>query len=122
MAGKQALGVDMIIASRQLTISDETGDRPVPITIYAPVDQGDHWRCQFDIMWPDRTKTMRAGGFDSAQALYLAMQAIAVNLYASPYHEAGTLRWGKPGTGYGFPMPRSGLEDLIGEDRESQLP
>ena len=50
------------------------------------------------------------------------MQAIAIRLYSSPYHASGELEWDKPGDGYGFPMPKPGYPDLIGEDRIAQVP
>ena len=108
--------------TRTLTATMSEGDVPVPITLHAPIQGDGFWECQFEIGWPEGTKSSRARGFDSVQATYLAMQAIAVHLYASPYHAEGKLRWGEPGTGYGFPMPKVGYKDLIGEDRIAQVP
>jgi hypothetical protein len=48
------------------------------------------------------------------------MQRAAVEIYGSPHHAADDLRWGKPGDGYGLPMPKAGREDLVGEDRIAQ--
>jgi len=108
---------------RQLFIAEAAGDTKVTISIEpSELEDADTWMCGYAITWPTGTKHGVARGFDAIQALYLAMQQIVVNLYASPYHVAGTLRWGKPGTGYGFPMPRPGIEDLIGEDRYNQVP
>ena len=108
--------------TRTLTATMPQGDTTVPITLHAPIQGDGFWECQFDIGWPEGTKSSRARGFDSVQATYLAMQAIAVHLYASHYHAEGKLRWGEPGTGYGFPMPKVGYEDLVGEDRIAQVP
>lgn len=108
--------------TRTLTIDDGRSDSSVPITLHAPIQGDGYWECQFDIGWPEGTKSSRARGFDSVQATYLAMQNIAVHLYASHYHAEGKLRWGEPGTGYGFPMPVVGYDSLIGEDRIAQVP
>ena len=108
--------------SRLVVAATARGDIDVPITLHAPIQGDGFWECQFEIGWPEGTKSSRARGFDSVQATYLAMQNIAVHLYASHYHAEGKLRWGEPGTGYGFPMPKLGYEDLIGEDRIAQVP
>jgi len=111
-----------IIASRILTLQIGASEHPVPINIFAPVEGGGHWECRFEIGWPEGSKQSRSRGYDGVQAVYIAMQTIAVHLYASPHHAAGNLRWDKQGSGYGFPMPKVGYEDLIGEDRVSQVP
>lgn len=108
--------------SRLLIATTSSGDVGVPIILLAPVQGDGFWECQFEIGWPEGKKSSRARGFDSVQAAYLAMQSLAVHLYASHYHAEGKLRWGEPGTGYGFPMPKVGYEDLIGEDRVAQVP
>ncbi len=112
----------MIVITRILTATTNSGPTEVPIHIHAPT-QGDRcWECNFSIGWPEGDIEGIVRGFDSVQALYLAMKNIAVRLYASPYHAEGKLCWDKPGAGYGFPMPTSGYEDLIGEDRIAQVP
>jgi hypothetical protein len=111
----------MIIATRTLFITQGPNDIPVPVEIHAPVEGDRCWECHFEIGWPKGRKSLVARGFDSVQALYLAMQRIAFELYASPHHETGKLRWGSPGDGYGFPMAKIGYNDLIGEDRLSQV-
>lgn len=108
--------------SRMLTATTPDGDVEFAVTLHAPTQGDGFWECKFEIQWPEGIKQSRARGFDSLQAIYLAMQNVAVHLYASHYHAEGKLRWGKPGTGYGFPMPKPGYEDLIGEDRISQVP
>ncbi|MBU1336143.1 MAG: hypothetical protein KJ944_01690 [Alphaproteobacteria bacterium] len=111
-----------MIASRILTARVGNADVAVPISIATPFPGDGFWECQFEIGWPEGKKQSRSRGFDSIQAVYNALQAIAVYLYASPYHAAGTLRWDKPGSGYGFPMPKVGYDDLVGEDRIAQVP
>lgn len=108
--------------SRVLTATTNTGNLSVPIHLHTPTQGDGFWECQFEIGWPEGNKSSRARGFDTVQATYLAMQAIAVHLYASHYHAEGKLCWGEPGAGYGFPMPKVGYEDLIGEDRIAQVP
>ena len=112
----------MAFATRTLTIVQAERRTPVPVIIHQPQQHPRHWECAFEIGWPDGAVTSNAKGFDGMQAVYLAMQAIAIRLYASPYHAAGELDWDKPGDGYGFPMPKPGYPDLIGEDRISQVP
>jgi len=111
----------MIIATRVLALRQSSGDRPVSITIHAPIEGDRCWECRFEIGWPEGTRDVVVRGFDGVQALYLAMERIAVELYGSPHHHSGNLYWGKPGQGYGFPMPKAGREDLVGEDRLAQF-
>lgn len=112
----------MIIATRHLLLSSEGADASIPIHIHAPVEGDRCWECAVEIDWPEGPREVKARGFDGVQALYLALQRIALELYSSPHHAAGNLRWDKPGSGYGFPMPKVGYEDLIGEDRVAQVP
>lgn len=112
----------MIIATRILRLKHKSVELDVPINIEMPVSGDRCWDCYFEIVWPDTPIRNKVSGLDAAQALYLAMQRIALELYMSPQHHAGDLRWGKPGEGYGFPMAKSGYEDLVGFDRESQVP
>lgn len=107
----------VVIASRDLTMTVDGGEVAVPVKIYAPADKGDHWRCEFEIGWPDRTRRGKGYGIDSTQALLVAMQSIGVELYTSEAHNAGRLKWDRPRGGYGFPL-RSGVSDLYeGDDK-----
>lgn len=112
----------MIIATRILTLREPGFDHAVPVNILAPVEGDGYWECRFEIGWPEGTKRSRARGFDGIQAMYSAMQAIAVYLYASHHHAAGKLLWDRPRSGYGFPMPKVGYDTLVGEDRIAQVP
>jgi len=76
------------------------------------------WTCPFRIGWPKGPKTGHATGFDSTQALYHAMQLVAVQLYMSEAHQRGDLYWDKPGNGYGYPLPIGGRDIAIGDDRK----
>jgi hypothetical protein len=48
----------------------------------------------------------------------LAFQMIGADLYTSSYHKSGRLMFDEPGQGYGFPVPNSLRDLLIGHDRE----
>ena len=112
----------MTFAARSLTIINREGRSIVPIVIHQPREHSRYWECAFEIGWPNTPVKSNAKGFDAIQSIYLAMQAIAIRLYSSPYHAAGELVWDKPGDGYGFPMPKPGYPDLVGEDRIAQVP
>jgi hypothetical protein len=107
----------MKIAERILRIRHDHGDSEVPTRIFAPrSDEGSSWTCRYEIDWPGAPRRREIGGLDSVQALFLALQAIGAELYTSEHHEAGRLRWDKEGDGYGFPVPRTIRDLLIGDD------
>ncbi len=106
---------------RNLTLSGDQGVHDVPVSVAEPQESGGTWTCQYEIAWPEGSSIGRIGGADAIQAIYLTMQAVALALYASPHHRAGRLYWHKPGEGYGFPMPKAGYADLVGDDRASQV-
>lgn len=108
--------------TRTLKVATGTSETTVTIVLHAPSQGDGFWECRYDIGWPEGIRSSRARGYDNVQALYLAMQRVAVELYGSTYHAEGKLCWDKPGDGYGFPMPKVGYEDLIGEDRTAQVP
>jgi hypothetical protein len=112
----------MIIATRTLSYRNGANDIAIAVSIHAPVEADRCWECRFEIDWPSGKITQIVRGFDGVQALYLTMQRIALELYGSAYHQAGTLLWQKAGTGYGFPAMKSSYGDLIGEDRLDQVP
>ena len=96
-----------------------TDDPTVSITVrvFAPVQDGCDWSCAFSINWPDKLTERKILGIDAIQALELAMRMIGTELYTSKYHKAGRLVWLQPGDGYGFPVPNTIRDMLIGEDR-----
>jgi hypothetical protein len=107
----------MLIATRTLKIHRQAENLDVPIRIFAPQhDNSLGWGCRFEIEWPDGATTMTARGIDAVQALEIAMKLIGVQLYTSRYHEAGELAFGKPGAGFGFPVPQNMRDVLVGED------
>lgn len=101
----------MLIAERSLTLRDEEGARQIPVRIFQPVHDDDHWVCHYEISWPDEPWSSFAVGVDAVQALQLAFHKIGVELYTSDHHKRGVLSWNSPGAGYGFPgaaeRPRS---------------
>jgi hypothetical protein len=103
----------------QRTLSINTGPAavPVPIDINLPFQDGGSWRCTYSIGWPGGIRNGHAMGFDAVQALGIALNFIAIDLYASPYHKAGALVWDEPGAGYGFPLPHGGRHLAIGADK-----
>ena len=110
-----------MVLIRRLTLTSGTGTSSVDVTFSDPVSRGTSWVCSYRIDWPGVPATSEIGGADGPHALYLAMQAVALSLYASPYHKAGQLSWRTPGQGYGFPIPRAARGDLVGYDRDEQL-
>jgi hypothetical protein len=109
----------VILAKRELFISRrEGGPLSVPVVIETPVYDRNAWKCSFSIGWPDGERRHHGMGYDAVQALLHALSTIAIHLYASPYHHAGTLYFDEPGRGYGFPLPAGGRDVAIGDDRE----
>jgi hypothetical protein len=73
----------MMIASRMLTLRDDSSD----IDTNAPEKTPDgSWGCRYEIDWPCDEPKMTIGGFDSMQALVLALLAIGAEIYSSNYH------------------------------------
>ncbi|MEO7221175.1 MAG: hypothetical protein ABIY37_01755 [Devosia sp.] len=93
----------MIAASRMLWIEREGEDIGVPVIFATPVEDRGAWRCDVTIRWPDSERAFSATGFDSVQALQLAMRQTAMELEMSPYHREGSLYFDEPGRDYGFP-------------------
>jgi hypothetical protein len=106
---------------RDLTLIVDGGLRTVTVVLAEPKEVRGSWFVRYEIGWPEGPSSAEVGGADALQASYLAMQAVALAIYASPHHRAGRLYWFSPGGGYGFPMPKSGRNDLVGQDRVSQL-
>lgn len=107
----------MLIGTRMLRLKLPDGPVVVPVSVYVPTPSDNAWSCEFEIGWPDGMRRSRAAGADALQAVHAAMQRIAIELYMSPYHAQGLLAWGdRPG--YGFPMPKSGRDLLVGYDKE----
>jgi hypothetical protein len=104
-----------VIAGRTLTLKVGRRAVDVPVMIYAPVDKGDHWRCAFEIGWPDEPKQGEGNGIDAVQALMTALKFVGAELYTSKAHKAGKLKCPGQRAGYGFPLPWT-LRDLAEEE------
>jgi hypothetical protein len=108
-----------MIATRVLRFRNAAGDIDMPVRIFAPELESDGtWFCRYEIDWPEGTWRSRAGGVDAVQALFSAFQMIGSDLYTSDYHKAGQLYLEAPGRGYGFPVPVTLRDLLIGDDRK----
>jgi hypothetical protein len=106
----------MEIASRILLLRNGT-DIQIPVRVFAPIQQEPHaWSCRYQIEWPEGKETRDMWGVDSIQALLLALQAIGSDIYTSSYHKTGGLFFEMPGQGYGFPVPASLRDLLVGSD------
>jgi hypothetical protein len=106
----------MKIAERTLKYKSDKGDLIVTIRVFAPERDGNAWKCRYEIDWPAEKWASYAGGFDSTQALILALQKIGTDIYFSEYHKSGRLFWDNPNNGYGFPLPKDARDNLIGND------
>jgi hypothetical protein len=107
----------MTIATRLLKLRDIDSDTEIAIRIFAPEETKSGWNCRYEIDWPEGKETMSASGIDSVQALVLALQMIGADIYSSSYHKSGKLVFDAPGRGYGFPVPSSLRDVLVGDDR-----
>jgi hypothetical protein len=107
----------MDIANRSLRMRNGSAEIEIPIRIFAPVQkEADAWSCQYQIGWPEGREAREIWGVDSMQAVVLAIEAIGSDIYTSTYHKAGVLFFDGPGKGYGFPVPGSLRDLLIGDD------
>ena|ERR1700733_11346496 len=106
----------MIVASRTLKLRKDGINTDVAVRIFAPQPDQGHWSCAYEIDWPEGTRKFAAHGFDSVQALELALKMIGSEIYTSEYHKAKMLTWEKPGKGYGFPVPQNMRDLLEGDD------
>ena len=106
----------MKVATRELKLRSQSGDAAVRIDIFAPERDGEAWKCLYEINWPTEKWSSYGGGYDPMQAVILALQKIGTDIYFSDYHKSGNLFWDSPGKGYGFPLPPSAREMLIGDD------
>lgn len=108
----------MSTITRILTLRQSSRTVEVPVDVGPPTLTEGTWACPFRIGWPHGSKNGHASGFDSTQALYHAMQVVAVQLYMSDAHQRGDLYWDRPGNGYGYPLPIGGREIAIGDDKK----
>jgi hypothetical protein len=112
----------MLIATRTLQAETDNGPVPVEIRVQMPVQKDEHcFECTYEIAFPEGVFKSVAAGADGLQALHLCQQIIGSLLYASAWHKSGRLAWidgdGKAAGGYGFPVPRSIRDLLVGSDK-----
>jgi hypothetical protein len=107
----------MVIASRLLKVRSPRGDTEVCVRLFIPEELvTGNWSCRYEIDWPHGQRVHAAQGLDSIQAVFLAMQMIGAEIYASEYHRSAALFFDRPGGGYGFPVASSLRDLLIGDD------
>ncbi|WIA57406.1 hypothetical protein N6H05_06330 [Sphingobium sp. WTD-1] len=64
------------------------------VRFYQPVQMPTaEYKCEYEILWPDRTRRRHSFGVDSIQALTLAMGIVHVELTASDYYKDGQLTY-----------------------------
>lgn len=81
-----------------------------------PVDEGKNWFCPYRITGLGFGRVKRAGGVDSLQAIYLAMQTAATDLYCSDAARKKTLKW-LDQRNLGLPV-LDAISDLLPPDNE----
>lgn len=74
---------DEVVCERTYQVETEDGTRPVLVQWFKPrPDPRGDWACAYRIDWPNRDTPSRAAfGVDSTQALHLALQNAATELY-----------------------------------------
>jgi hypothetical protein len=66
----------------------------VVLRIFQPKeDDANTYRCDYEIEWPDRRRSMYGFGVDAMQALVGAMCNAHADLLSSPEGKSGALRW-----------------------------
>ncbi len=106
----------MPIFKRILNYQNANGRLPIEISIEEPAFSKFGWRCNYKINWPGGDREGSGFGIDPIHALTLALHAVGTDIYTSDYHRSGKLFWDKPGQGYGFPVPNTIRDLLIGDD------
>jgi len=109
----------MVTLERSLVYASGDSDVEIRINVHAPIRGKRDWQCAYEIAWPDGSRRGFGYGVDSAQAMLLALHAIGTDIYTSDYHRSGRLSWERPGRGYGFPVPRTIRNLLIGDDAQN---
>lgn len=101
---------------RTLTYRSHQDSVPVEISVEEALPSDLGWRCTYSIGWPGGCHTGFGFGIDPIQAVTLALHAIGTDIYTSDYHRSGRLFWEQPGRGYGFPVPNTIRDLLVGDD------
>ena len=102
--------MDSSIAVRKLIIRNNDGEvsGEVELRILMPIEAGDDFSCRYEIHWQGRVKISDVLGVDAVQALLLALQRLASEMYFSDEYKTGRLEW-MGGNNLGLPLP-AGLE------------
>ena len=80
--------MDVVFIERRFELGDSA---TVTVRFLRPEPDGNDYRCDYKIVWPDRERSSYAMGIDAVQALLLAMQKAHVELQVSPEYKAGAL-------------------------------
>ncbi len=109
----------MLILSHTLYLRTGAAERAIAIAIevFKPEPRQKAWACRYVIDWPEAQQTFESRGGDPLQALVLALQMIGSEIYTSAYHREGRLRAYDGEEGYGFPVPGSLRDLLVGADK-----
>jgi hypothetical protein len=108
----------VLVLERILKLETAEGSAQIPIRVFLPRKLSVDWGCKFSIGWPEGEFEMDIHGVDAIQALDLALRTIGAFLYSSDHHASGELVWLEAGKGYGFPVPNSLRDMLIGDDQK----
>ena len=67
-------------------------DAEIVLRIAPPVSDGANFRCDYEVIWPDRTDRSSGFGVDGVQALLNALHSTRHNLMASDDFASGRQR------------------------------
>lgn len=83
-------GASPVFVERELSCAGQ----PMLVRFYQPVQMPTtEYKCEYEIMWPNRTRRRHAFGVDGIQALILAMGIVHVELTISDYYKDGQLTY-----------------------------
>jgi hypothetical protein len=102
---REALMSDMPVATRKFTL-DDGGGRCIEVLLYSPVEDGQDYRCKYEIKEQDQLRESYAIGVDSLQALILALQKLGADITFSEYGKARRLYWNNQNDDLGLLLPR----------------
>jgi hypothetical protein len=100
-----------IMASRTYYLGEEAF--PVEVAIFTPTPDGDDFKCEYRIAWPDNTQVGHAIGIDGIQAIILALRKLGADIY---FAKRGKLVWLEVDRGFGLPLTRGLDTEYIGDD------
>ena len=86
----QGVAVESTFIERRLELEGTAG---VVVRFLKPVQDEEDYRCDYQIVWPDRERTFHGFGIDEVQAVLSAMQNAHAELLATAESKAGRLTW-----------------------------